>query len=83
MYAMHYSQMMQFYNPSYQANTVNFPTMPPPPFGNPPNFVPGNTPPQFMQGNQQQPRQNSFIPPLNYQNPNNYQNQGNNPNMRR
>ncbi len=78
---MHYSQMMQFYHPSYQANTATFPTMPPPPFGNPPNFTPGNTPPQFMQGNQ--PRPNSFIPPQNYQNQNNYQNQGNNPNMRR
>lgn len=80
MYAMHYNQMMQFYNPNYQANTATFPTMPPPPFGNPPpNFVQGNVPPQFTQGNQnQQMRSNSFIPPVNYQTQNGYQNQANN-----
>jgi hypothetical protein len=77
MYAMHYSQMMQFYHPNYQANTATFPTVPP--FGNPPpNFVPGSVPPQFMPGNQnQQVRPNSFIPPTNYQNQGNFQNQGN------
>jgi len=91
MYAMHYNQMMQFYHPNYQANTATLSMMPPPPFGNPPQFVPGNNP-QFVQGNQQpfmqgnqQPRPNTFIPPTNnYQQPANYQNQGNNnPNMRR
>ena len=83
MYAMHYSQMMQFYNPSYQANTATIPTIPPPPFGNiqqfvnPPNFVPGNIP-NFMPGNQPQ-RQNAFIPQQNtYQNPQNNQGQNDN-----
>ncbi len=73
---------MQFYHPNYQANTATFPTIPPPPFGNPPNLVPGSIPP-FVPGNQafiqgsQQPRPNSFIPPTNYQGQNNYGNQGN------
>lgn len=85
MYAMHYNQMMQFYHPSYQANTAIIPNMPPPPFGNPqqfappPNFVPGNMP-NFMPGNQPQ-RQNLFIPPQNtYQNPPNNQNPNQNDN---
>jgi hypothetical protein len=85
MYAMHYNQMMQFYHPNYQANTATFPTLPPPPFGNPlPNFVQGNMPPQYGQGNQhQQGRPNSFMPPTNYQNQSGYQNQGNYQNQRR
>ena len=53
MYAMHYSQMMQFYNPNYQANSSAIP-----PFMTPPPFVPGNQVgqfgqiPNFMQRNQ-------------------------------
>ena len=57
MYAMHYNQMMQFYNPNYQANSSSVPPpyMTPPPFmpGNQvPNYIPGNQVPNFMPGNQ-------------------------------
>lgn len=79
---MHYNQMMQFYHPSYQANTATIPTIPPPPsfanpqqqFNVPPNFVPGNNP-NFVPGNQPQ-RQNAFIPQQ--QNPYQQNNQNDN-----
>jgi hypothetical protein len=90
MYAMHYAQMMQFYNPNYQPNTANL-QMPPNFMVPPPPFIQGNQPPSrpnnFVMGNQPfvnnnnsgyQNNQNQQRGPNNHQN---YQNQHqNNPN---
>jgi hypothetical protein len=59
MYAMHYAQMMQFYNPNYQANTMN------PNYG---QVLQNNqmlTPPMFIPGNQPPRNNNPFMPPQN------------------
>jgi hypothetical protein len=78
---MHYNQMMQFYNPNYQANSMTIPPPPPQQFMNPPPFVPGNQvpmmPPQMPPQMQQQmppqgQRQNVFMPPQNNYPPQQY-----------
>jgi hypothetical protein len=90
---MHYNQMMQFYNPNYQANTVTIPNIPPPPFGNnsPPfgnpsspfgNSSPYGNPPNFVPGNTPTFMPNQQPRGNSFMPPqNNYPHQGNYPNQ--